>query len=98
MTRKLSLEIGALAVESFPTTPARGTDGGTVLGAESDSDVPVPTPPVYADFCTCDDTCLCRTAYYHCGTGPATIHSCKYTYNDSCFVTPNPTPPETLGC
>ena len=90
MQRKLSLDLDGLAVESFDTTPERERGRGTVRGFGSeDSDVPQPTPPVYyeEDKCTCDNTCLCRTAYYYCGTGPATIHSCKYSYNLSCYVT-----------
>ncbi len=86
MARKLTLEIDRLAVSSFDTTPDARSAGGTVLGADSDVDAPQPTPPVYADKCTCDNTCLCRTAYYYCGTGPATIHSCRYTYNLSCVA------------
>ena len=68
MRKKLSLD--ALAVESFETGAAED-ERGTVHAHAGDG-------------CTCVKTCLCRTAYYHCGTGPHTIHSCDYTFNDSC--------------
>jgi hypothetical protein len=70
--KKLQLRLETLEVESFRTAEAgRGT--GTVHG--------------HKPGCTCYDSCLCPTAYYHCGTGPQTIHSCDYTYNDSCVRT-----------
>ena len=59
--RKLTLRIENLAVESFST--GQGADvRGTVRGRGED--------------CTQGDTCVCETAYYLCGTGPATIYSC----------------------
>lgn len=67
--KKLQLRAETLKVESFRTAEADGGTG-TVHG--------------YKPGCTCYDSCLCETAYYHCGTGPHTIHSCDYTYNDSC--------------
>jgi hypothetical protein len=85
MNRKLSLDLDALSVDSFETTDSLGASGGTVKGHVDDT--PAPTPPVYADNCTCRPTDLCRTAYYYCGTGPYTIHSCHYTQNVSCAVT-----------
>jgi hypothetical protein len=67
--KKLRLRVDTLKVESFGTDRAEG-GAGTVRG--------------HKPACTCYDSCLCPTAYYHCGTGPHTIHSCDYTYNDSC--------------
>ena len=76
------LDLGALAVDSFDTSlAARGE--GTVRAHEVS---PEPTPPEYAP-CTCAATCLCKTAYYNCGTGPYTIYSCDYTHNGSCPAT-----------
>ena len=82
MRKKLSLE--ALEVDSFTTTPDDAVERGTVHGHGGDA--PQPTPPEYeaAAPCTCYASCLCRTAYYNCGTGPHTIHSCDFTYNQSC--------------
>lgn len=80
MKRKLELDVEALSVESFETTSApeaRGTVNGNVS--------PEPTPPEYIG-CTCANTCLCKTAYYHCGTGYYTIYSCDYTQNNSCVI------------
>jgi hypothetical protein len=83
MKKKLNLELEALAVDSFETSAA--SDGhGTVHGQAALA--PQPTPPEYAD-CTCAYSCLCRTAYYYCGTGPHSIYSCDFTYNGSCKVT-----------
>ncbi|HEX8696685.1 MAG TPA: hypothetical protein VF746_29980 [Longimicrobium sp.] len=92
MRKKLSLDLDALAVDTFATTPAEGDARGTVRA--NDSDEPVPTPPVYEDKCTCAYSCLCKTAYYNCGTGPYTIYSCHYTQNLSCYYTQVCTPPE----
>ena len=80
MSKKLQLD--TLSVESFETTPAAAEKRGTVNAHEGD---PAPTPPAYP--CTCGPTDLCKTAYYHCGTGHYTIYSCDYTYNGSCAVT-----------
>ena len=77
------LDLAALAVDSFDTGAVAGLRG-TVRG--HDSDQPTPTPPQYD--CTCVDTCLCKTAYYRCGTGPQTIYSCDYSVNASCLTTP----------
>lgn len=66
------LRLDDLAVESFPTAEADGRRG-TVRG--------------HGEDCTWVDTCLCETAYYHCGTGMETIHSCDYTFNDLCLWT-----------
>jgi hypothetical protein len=77
MPRKLTLDLDALAVHSFHTSPAE--DGrGTVLGAESPT-----TPPV--DNCTCQASCACPSAYFYCNTNPVLTHySCGYTKNVSC--------------
>ncbi len=96
--KKMKLQIDRLAVESF----AMGQDvgaRGTVRGR---------------DGCTQGDTCLCKTAYYHCGTGPATIYSCDFTEicatefceTEGCVsgdwrcdeTVRCPTPPITLAC
>lgn len=66
---KLKLRIESLAVESFPTL-ADAAGRGTVRGL--------------GDDCTYFESCLCETAYYYCGTGPATIHSCTYTNDERC--------------
>ena len=79
--KKLDLDLDTLAVESFATTADEAEGRGTVHAHEIE-----PTPPEYAD-CTCFHSCLCRTAYYYCGTGPYTIYSCDYTKNRSCPVT-----------
>jgi hypothetical protein len=63
------LSLDALEVESFETGTATEERG---------------TVHAHAAGCTCVRSCLCPTAYYHCGTGPHTIHSCDYTHNDSC--------------
>jgi hypothetical protein len=81
MRKKLSLE--SLTVDSFPTTADPALARGTVRGNEGIVD-PQPTPPVYGDDCTCNGTCLCRTAAYYCATVMATVVSCHYTYNVSC--------------
>lgn len=67
--KKLTLRVESLEVESF-RTGAEGHDPGTVRG--------------HGDDCTWFDSCLCRTAYYICGTGPATIWSCTYTNDERC--------------
>jgi len=84
--KKLSLELESLAVDSFDTTSAARDERGTVRGndSEGESDVPVPTPPVYADDCTCRATDLCPSAVYYCATVRYTAISCKYTVNLSC--------------
>lgn len=67
--KKLELRIESLAVESF-STAGEGRGAGTVRG--------------HGDGCTYVESCLCETAYYFCGTGPATIHSCTYTNDERC--------------
>lgn len=69
---KLTLRLESLSVESFATAAGERRTG-TVRG--------------HGDDCTWYDSCLCETAYYHCGTGPATIHSCNYTNDERCWET-----------
>ena len=66
--KKLKLKLDALVVDSF-RIPNGARDPGTVRA--------------HAD-CTWFDSCLCKTAYYYCGTGPHTIYSCDYTADDRC--------------
>lgn len=66
--KKLRMRLESLEVESFLTT-GTPAGAGTVHGR---------------DDCTWVDSCLCHTAYYHCGTGPQTIHSCNYTNDERC--------------
>ena len=81
MSTKKTLDLDGLVVDSFETTPASGAARGTV---HAHNDGPQPTPPAYP--CTCFATCLCRTNYYYCGTGPHTIYSCDFTANPSCLT------------
>ncbi|MFL5386048.1 MAG: hypothetical protein ACJ8GN_26330 [Longimicrobiaceae bacterium] len=81
MKKKLSLELEALAVDSFETSAAAG-GRGTVHGRDGD---PEPTPPEYEADCTCYDSCLCPTNAYYCATVMATVISCDYTANGSCL-------------
>jgi len=74
--RKLKLELEALEVDSFDTSGGDGAGKGTVQALQD-----------AADNCTWYNTCLCKTAYYHCGTGPHTIHSCNYTFDARCAYT-----------
>ena len=67
--KKLELRIDNLTVESFSTAADRPAPG-TVRG--------------HGDNCTWFDSCFCDTAYAVCGTGPATIHSCTYTFDERC--------------
>ncbi|MFL5539006.1 MAG: hypothetical protein ACJ8J0_08440 [Longimicrobiaceae bacterium] len=83
MTAKRRLDLDRLSVDSFETTAAPAGARGTVRAHES-GDAPAPTPPEYA--CTCQNTCLCKTNYYYCGTGHATIYSCDFTVNASCIT------------
>jgi hypothetical protein len=83
MSAKKKLDLDGLVVDSFATTAALAEAGGTVRAHES-GDQPEPTPPAYP--CTCFATCLCRTNYYYCGTGPHTIYSCDFTANASCIT------------
>jgi hypothetical protein len=78
MTKKLSLELESLAVDSFETASA-AEEAGTVRAAEDES-----APDYYA--CTCVYSCVCKTAYYWCGDGYHTLYSCNYTSNESCAV------------
>ena len=80
MSRKLTLELDALSVDSFPTAAAPADRRGTVRGRGD------PAAPDYFD-CTCANTCVCPSAYYWCGDGYQTLYSCKYTQNESCEYT-----------
>jgi hypothetical protein len=71
--KKLRLHVENLRVESFQTSEVAPRSAGTVQG--------------HADDCTWFVSCLCKTAYYNCGTGPHTIYSCNYTHDDRCRVT-----------
>ena len=82
MKKKLSLELDALTVDSFETSPA-GSARGTVRGRESEEETELCIP---AD-CTCVDSCLCPTNAYYCATVQETVISCDYTYNGSCHLT-----------
>jgi len=77
MGRKRKLDLDVLAVDSFETGDA-GAGRGTVRAHDDEM--------LAAKGCTCQGTCLCPTAYYHCGTGPFTIYSCDYTANASCHA------------
>jgi len=80
MTKKLSLELDTLSVESFETSAARDRNG-TVHAYDVTAGCH-PTPPEYE--CTCADSCLCPTNAYYCATVHATVISCDYSYNGSC--------------
>lgn len=72
MMKKTRLKMDELAVESFPTANAAGASAqGTVQAREAP--------------CTHWRSCLCPTAYYHCGDGYQTLYSCDYTYVEPCF-------------
>jgi len=79
MTKKLSLELDSLTVDSFATAPV-ADEVGTVRAAEDES-----AAPDYFD-CTCAYSCVCKTAYYWCGDGYHTLYSCNYTNNESCAI------------
>jgi len=81
MSKKLELNVESLAVDSFENAPP-AEQRGTVQGHGPD-----PTPPEYE--CTYAATCLCKTAYYQCGTGPYTIYSCNYTNDWRCSAGPD---------
>lgn len=88
--KKMRLQVDSLAVESFRTGAEPPRDPGTVHGRGEDG-------------CTWVDTCLCETAYYNCGTGPATLYSCDYTETRRCFGPDTSfqqcaTPPITPAC
>jgi hypothetical protein len=77
MGKKRKLDLDGLAVDSFETEAAAAGRG--TVRAHDDNLFGV-------KGCTCQGTCLCQTAYYYCGTGPATIYSCDYTANQSCHA------------
>jgi hypothetical protein len=85
--KKLRLRADDLRVDSFRTSDGDGRETGTVRG--------------HADDCTWFATCLCKTNYYQCGTGPYTIYSCAYTQDERCARTSWEqcgTPPNTPAC
>lgn len=68
--KKTRLDPDALAVQSFRTADDRGAPRGTVHGQAA---------------CTHWASCVCPTAYYHCGDGYETLYSCTYTREAPCF-------------
>ncbi len=70
MKKKLPLRVDSLAVESFSLSERDAPPRGTVHGQA---------------LCTHWDSCVCPSAYYHCGTGRATGYSCDYTRVAPCF-------------
>jgi hypothetical protein len=85
MKKKLTLELEALAVDSFETSHGAGGNG-TVHAHDDVSTECQPTPPDYEPDCTCADSCLCPTNAYYCATVQETVISCDYTFNGSCLV------------
>ncbi len=87
--KKIRLQAESLAVDSFATGDGSGRVPGTVHARGEDG-------------CTWVDSCLCETAYYHCGTGPETIFSCDYTQTRRCWLDTSyqqcGTPPITPAC
>jgi hypothetical protein len=74
MMKKTRLDPERLEVESFPTADGQhAPPRGTVHGEQAD----VP--------CTHWKSCVCPTAYYHCGDGYQTLYSCDYTRAEPCF-------------
>lgn len=68
--KKTRLDPERLAVESFPTGDPNASPRGTVHGQAP---------------CTHWESCVCPTAYYHCGDGYETLYSCDYTRVAPCF-------------
>jgi hypothetical protein len=68
--KKTRLNVEALVVESFETANGRAAARGTVHAHAP---------------CTHWRSCVCPTAYYHCGDGHQTLYSCDYTYVEPCF-------------
>ena len=68
--KKTRLNADELSVESFRTADDRGAPRGTVQGHAP---------------CTHWASCVCPTAYYHCGDGYDTLYSCTYTREAPCF-------------
>jgi len=68
--KKTRLNVDALAVETFHTADGREQPRGTVHANVE---------------CTHWRSCVCPTAYYHCGDGYQTLYSCDYTYVAPCF-------------
>lgn len=72
MMKKTRLDPDRLKVESFPTAVEQDGPRGTVLGQAEGP-------------CTHWRSCVCPTAYYHCGDGYHTLYSCDYTQVAPCF-------------
>jgi hypothetical protein len=70
MMKKLKLHIDSLEVDSFRPEAGAAEERGTVHGQGP---------------CTHWDSCVCPTAYYHCGDGYQTLYSCTYTHEEPCF-------------
>jgi hypothetical protein len=69
--KKTRLNPDELSVQSFRTADAGGAPlRGTVHGQAP---------------CTHWGSCVCPTAYYHCGDGYETLYSCTYTREAPCF-------------
>jgi hypothetical protein len=76
--KKLKLRVESLAVDSFCADHEAGLapPPGTVRGHVDAG----PAAP-----CTHWLSCVCKTAYYHCGDGYQTLYSCDYTRVAPCF-------------
>lgn len=74
MRKKLTLDVGELAVTSFRTMEAEGGTRGTVEGQAA---------------CTCAQSCVCPSAIYWCADIAETVYSCDYSHNASCWTTPS---------
>jgi hypothetical protein len=71
--KKTRLDPERLAVESFHTGEQNAPPRGTVRAHGE------------AAPCTHWLSCVCATAYYHCGDGYQTLYSCDYTRVAPCF-------------
>lgn len=70
--KKTRLSLDALEVETFHPVDGRNEPpSGTVKGQ--------------AAPCTHWQSCVCPSAYYHCGDGYHTLYSCDYTRVQPCF-------------
>lgn len=99
--RKLSLNLEALSVQSFETTPAEAAARGTVLGRGVVNDgvaYPYPHQQTYPQGCpsplcvdtplaSCDGTCV-ASCYDSCnGTCQSCVASCAGSCVDTCAAT-----------
>ena len=66
MNKRSKLRVDRLTVETFATGAIPIVEGGTVNGFA----------------CTAGNSCYCPTSYAQCGTGAATIYSCRRTAFD----------------